>query len=132
MTNKELVAQAFAATAQGDGAALVALLADDVTWSLIGTTAWSGRLNGKGEVITKLLLPLGAQLAGPTTVIAERIIAEGDIVVVQARGQNTTRTGQPYNNTYCFVLHLADGLIREVREYADTALIESVLAAPGQ
>ena len=130
MTNKEQIEAAFDGLAQGDGRALVGLMADDITWTLIGATAWSGKLSGKGEVLTKLLMPLGAQLANQTTVVPQRIIAEGDLVVVEARGQNTTRTGKPYNNTYCFVFRLAGGLIREVTEYADTALVNEALQPP--
>lgn len=130
-TNKDLIARAFEGLAAGDGAALVGMMADDVVWTVTGTTAWSGVLRGKGEVITKLLMPLGAQLANRPTVIPRRLIAEGDLVVVEANGRNTTHTGKDYSNTYCFVIRLAEGQIREVTEYLDTALLASALAAPG-
>lgn len=103
---------------------------DDIRWTLIGSTAWSGVLHGKGDVISKLLLPLGAKLASAPTLVAHRFIAEGDYVVVEARGQNTTHAGKAYNNTYCFVFHLAGGLIQGVTEYADTALVAEVLGTP--
>lgn len=75
-------------------------------------------------------MPLGAQLANRTTVVARRMMADGDFVVVEANGRNTTRTGKDYSNTYCFVIRLADGLIREVTEYMDTALVERALEPP--
>ncbi len=46
-----------------------------------------------------------ATIEGKITTIPVRIIAEGDHVVVEARGRNTTRQGKPYNNTFiatCF------------------------------
>ena len=34
--------------------------------------------------------------------------------------------GTPYNNTYCQVIRIRDGQIADVKEYMDTALIDSV------
>jgi uncharacterized protein len=42
-----------------------------------------------------------------------------------------TKKGQPYNNVYCFVIRIADGKMRELEEYVDTALVDAVLGTPG-
>ena len=55
----------------------------------------------------------------------------GDIVVVEARGQVMTKSGQPYNQTYCYVLRLSDGQVQELTEYLDTDLVNQVLQHPG-
>ena len=130
MSNKEALIQAFAGFAEGNAGALVQLLAENVTWTIIGTTAWSGTLNGKDEILTRLAGPLGAQLANPPTLVAKRFIAEGDCVVVEAQGRNRTRTGKDYNNTYCLVFRMAEGAIQEVSEYMDTALVNAILDPP--
>jgi uncharacterized protein len=39
----------------------------------------------------------------------------------------TLKSGKTYNNRYCFVIEMADGKMREVREYLDSALAEAVL-----
>ena len=59
--------------------------------------------------------------------IGHRFIAEGDYVVVEARGNNTTKTGKPYNNAYCFVIRLHDGKLKEITEYMDTELVTATL-----
>jgi ketosteroid isomerase-like protein len=64
------------------------------------------------------------------TTIAHRFIAEGDHVVVEARGSNVTKAGVPYNNTYCFVFRLAGGKLAELTEYMDTELVTAVLGDP--
>jgi ketosteroid isomerase-like protein len=51
-------------------------------------------------------------------------------VVVESRGRVTTKTGKPYNNTYCWVCRLTDGRLRSLTEYMDTQLLSEVLAAP--
>ena len=47
--------------------------------------------------------------------------AEGCVVIVEQRFQATLANGAAYDNDYCFVIELQDGLIRRVREYMDTA-----------
>ena len=47
--------------------------------------------------------------------------ADGNIVVIEQRLRATLANGNAYDNDYCFVLELENGLIRRVREYMDTA-----------
>ena len=130
--NKAVVAEAFAGTSRGDGRSFVAMLDDDVRWEIIGTTSWSRTFVGKDAVIRDLLAPLAANFAGPNTVTAERIMAEGDLVVVEGRNHSRTLRGADYPNRYCWVMRLAAGKVREMTEYCDTALIERVLAPLGE
>lgn len=128
--NKQALERVFAATAKGDGRPFVAVLGEDVTWTIIGSTAWSKTYRGKAAVLKELLGPLNAQLAGRNTITAHRFVAEGDQVVVEGRGHNTTKAGKPYDNRYCWVFRFTGGQVVELVEYADTALIESALQAP--
>jgi hypothetical protein len=61
----------------------------------------------------------------------DRLIAEGDIVVMEARGEATSATGRPYNNRYCIVFRLAGGKLAEITDYVDTELITSSLFPDG-
>jgi ketosteroid isomerase-like protein len=58
---------------------------------------------------------------------ASLVLAEGDRVVVQARSRATTRRGDPYDQTYCFIFRVREGRLTEVVEHCDTALVERVL-----
>ena len=49
--------------------------------------------------------------------------------MVEARGDNVTKAGLPYNNNYCFVFRLAGGKLAEVTEYMDTELVTAALAS---
>lgn len=126
LDNKQLVRAIYDESARGESRLFRALAADELTWSKIGTTSWSKTYSGKQEV-AEMFKRLFALLEGPHRVTAQRIIAEGDLVVVEARGGSTTKTGKPYHNSYCMVYRFADGKIREVVEYCDTALIAAVL-----
>lgn len=117
--NKKVVEQFFKG-----GADPLSALSDDVRWTVIGTTAFSGIYNGKQEVVAKLFGPLMARLQGPGSMDVKNVVAEGECVVVQAQGKDRiTQDGRPYNNTYCIVLRLRDGKVVEIDEYCDTELI---------
>jgi ketosteroid isomerase-like protein len=61
-----------------------------------------------------------------------RIIADGDLVAVDAGGDNMAKTGVPYCNTYCFVFRLEGGKLKEVTEYQDTELATRALGDPAE
>lgn len=128
--NKALLRRVFEATATGNGRPFVDALADDVRWTIIGTTAWSRTYEGKPAVLAELLGPLAQQFTGANVVAAERFIAEGDLVVVEGRNHSVTKAGPSYPNRYCWVFVMRDGEVAEITEYTDTQLIADVLVHP--
>ena len=104
----------------------LALLADDVSWTNIGSTRFSGKYSGKQAIVENLVGPLFSQLKAGITSEIERLIAEGDTVVAQTSGKAETLDGTPYNNTYCQVMRIRNGKIAAVKEYMDTSLIDAV------
>jgi uncharacterized protein len=125
--NKQLLQHIFSELAQGNSRPLVEAMAEDFNWTVTGNSRWSGTYKGKQAVLNELLATLRGRIEGRIKTIAHRFIAEGDFVVVEARGDNTTKTGVPYNNAYCFVVRLAEGRLQEITEYMDTELVSSVL-----
>ena len=125
--NKRIVQEIFAELAQGNSRPLVEAMADDFCWTVSGSNRWSGTYQGKQKVLNELLAVLRTRIEGRIKTIAHRFIAEGEFVVVEARGNNTTKDGRPYNNSYCFVIRLAEGRLQEIIEYMDTELVTSVL-----
>ena len=124
--NKQVVLDFYDAGARGDMDACFALLADNITWTNIGSTKFSGTYAGKKALAENLLGPLFGQLKAGISSQIERLTAEDDFVVAQTSGTAETADGTPYNNTYCQVIRIRDGQIAEVKEYMDTALIDSV------
>ncbi|KQW00792.1 nuclear transport factor 2 family protein [Rhizobacter sp. Root1221] len=128
--NKQRMQAIFDELAKGNGRPLVDAMADDFCWTIAGVSAWSRTWRGKQAVRQELLRPLFARFADTYTSTAWRVVAEGDLVVVEARGKVTTRAGARYDNHYCFVCRLEGGLLREITEYMDTDLAVSVLGVP--
>jgi len=129
LENKQLMQRIFDELAKGNGDLFIASMADDVKWTVTGTTEWSRTYEGKQTVLNELIGPLFARISGRLLTIANRFIAEGDFVVVEARGSSTLRSGTPYNNCYCFVFRVTESQVKEVTEYMDTDLARRALIA---
>jgi len=67
-----------------------------------------------------------AKLAGPPTPAVLNLIAEGDTVVIQWMGKGTTKTGQLYNNSYCYVVQIENSSIIRGTAYLDTELVRAI------
>lgn len=130
--NKALMQSIFSELEKGNGRPFVDAMADDFCWTFKSNGAWRGSYRGKQAVREELLAPLMAQFADRYTNTALRLIAEGEHVVIECQGRVTTKSGQPYNNQYCYVCRIEGGQLKELTEYMDTALAEAVLAPPAR
>jgi uncharacterized protein len=130
--NKQWMQGIFGELSSGNGEPFVDAMAEDFCWTIVGTTNWSRTYRGKAAVRRDLLGPLFAQFEGRYTNTAKRILSDEDYVVVECTGRATTTAGKSYNNTYCYVIQVANGMMKELTEYCDTALLESALAPPVQ
>ena len=125
--NKAIVTAIYDALAEGDGRPFVAAMAEDFSWTAEGTNSWGRTWRGKETVRRELFGPLFDQFATTYRCRAHRIIAEGDTVVVLARGEVTTKSGKPYNNSYALVITMRDGKLVDLHEYLDTELVTEAL-----
>lgn len=121
--NKKLIQEAFQAWGRGDGNAFFNLLADDVHWTVIGNTAVSRTYTSKAGFQEGAVRPLNGKLAGGIVPTVRDIIAEGDKVVLQWDGRGTGKNGTIYSQTYCWVMRIENGKVREGTAYLDTELI---------
>lgn len=128
--NRLLVEHMFRELANGNPAAFSAAFADDIRWHTPGHSIWSRTFHGKQAVLDDLLGPVRSQLVERVRLAVLRILADGDHVIVEARGTATTKTGKPYNNEYCFIFRIADGKVAEITEYLDTEHATQALVAP--
>ena len=125
--NRRIIAEAFDGLSRADPTAFIDAMADDFTWIIEGQSKLSRRFDGKQAVQDELVPALFANFATPYRNIPEEVIADGDRVVVLARGEVKTVRGEDYDNSYCFVIRMRGGKMVELREYCDTALAERVL-----
>ena len=115
------------ALARAERQPLFDAMADDVSWRWMGLRSWSKTVEGKQQVVSELLDGVEETITS-FSVQVHHILADGEHVVVEHTGHNTTPDGRRYDNNYCWVLNIRDGLIREVREYMDTQLVTEIFA----
>jgi ketosteroid isomerase-like protein len=125
--NKKLMQEIFADIAHGNGALFGATLADNVVMRVTGQYSWSRTFLGKDAVLRDLYGYVRRRVEPGAKTLALNFIAEGDFVVVEARGDMTSKQGGKYDNEYCLIYRLHNGKIVEMREYCDSLLCEQRL-----
>jgi ketosteroid isomerase-like protein len=121
--NKKLMQDIFAGLLKGDDALFIEAMADEMKWIWMGSGQWSKTFNGKSEVLGGLWGAVRQTLKPPYKVLANNFIADGNYVVVEAIGENSTPDGKIYQNKYCWICRIVDGKICELKEYMDTDLV---------
>ncbi|MFT3724926.1 MAG: nuclear transport factor 2 family protein [Hyphomonadaceae bacterium] len=125
--NREIITAIFAETAKGNGRPYVEALADDAVWIARGRNSWSGIYRGREAILVDIFDRLREKLDGRNTCIPARIHADGDFVIVEAKGDNQLKNGKRYDNEYCFVIRMREGKMVEITEYLDTELVSDCL-----
>jgi len=125
--NKKLVQQVYADSANRSGTTFSDNLAEDAVWIVTGEYSWSHEFQGKEAIQNGLMGHFRSFFAVRPRTLAFNFIAEGDYVVVEAKGDNVTRAGLQYDNQYCMVWRIENGRIKMIKEYCDSALVERVL-----
>jgi len=103
---------------------LLEIFADDVQYVVPGDMPVSGTFRGK-EQIMNMWLGFFERLEY-IKVHPKELVAEGNTVVVRARGEAKTKAGNDYNNLYVFFFRFKDEKVFEVLELPDTAYAETV------
>jgi uncharacterized protein len=118
---------AFILWEQGDSRPFFEIVSDDVTWRIIGTTSVSGTYHSK-QAVAEATAPLGARFIEPLMAKIKSIHEAGDTVFLQWEGTSHSVNGQPYHQTYCWVIRMAGGKAVDVVVYLDTALVDNMFA----
>jgi hypothetical protein len=125
--NKQAAIAAWQAFRTRDPERIAAGFTEDAEWLAPANNATAVALNGPWHIVGRdqiarmfatevrklFVADLAAEFRG--------FYADGNIVVIENRLRAKLANGNAYDNDYCFVLELENGLIRRVREYMDTA-----------
>jgi len=121
--NKRLVREAFRLWEEGDSGPFFDLIAEDVRWTVIGSTPVSGVYESKQALVDAAFGPLLERLAGPLKVRFVDLAAEGDKVFLRFKSSGVTKTGLRYDQVYCFAMEMREQRIVEIAAYLDTELL---------
>lgn len=131
LTNKLLIQQVCGELEKGNDVPFLEAMAEDMCWTWMGSGAWAKTFEGKNAVVDGLWAAVRTTLAPPYKLQVHQILADGDQVVIEATGKNSTPDGKPYQNKYCWVCTLKEGKIQSLREYMDTELVTKTFLENG-
>lgn len=125
--NKRVVMAAWQAFSSRDPERIAALFTQDAEWLAPKDNATAVALSltdhmiGREQIGRFIGLEVGKLFSRDLKIEFKGFYADGNIVVVEERMQAILSNGAFYDNDYCFVFEVENGLIRRVREYMDTA-----------
>lgn len=123
--NKQAALDFIHAMSDADVARQDALLAPDAFTNTMGFGQVSGRRDRATMLATagafEQLVPTGFR---PTI---EKVVAEGDFVAVEWRGDAVLCDGTPYGNEYVFMFTFENGKIKQLNEYFCTVLADRTI-----
>lgn len=126
--NKKMVRNALDALGRGDLDGFLADATDDFEFVLGGSPPGGNTLKGKQDLLDLLKGMFSSKLVNSAVEMTiDNILADGDVVMEQARGKAQTLDGRDYNNMYCRVWRFRGGKICGLTEYMDTELARSCL-----
>ena len=102
-------------------------VSDDVSWTVMGTHPLAGTYHSKEEFISHTFQRLNRILKEGVILKVKNILLQDETAVVEMESISTALNGNPFNNTYCWVVYFRDDSIIEVRAYVDSALVQKVI-----
>ncbi|WP_407353520.1 nuclear transport factor 2 family protein [Luteimonas sp. R10] len=124
--NAALVRAAFDDWRAGTGS-VFDLLAEDVEWTVAGSSPVSGTYRSKQDFMERAVQPITARLATPIVPEVEHVIAQGSAVVAIWRGTARARDGSSYANHYAWHMVLEGGRIVRVVAFLDTWALDALM-----
>jgi uncharacterized protein len=120
--NREIISRAFDAWHRGTGS-VNDVFAPDMVWRIEGHSAASREYRSKQQFIDEVLAPFGARFSTsepfrPVTIRA--VFADGDAVIVIWDGRGITTDGQPYENSYAWIMRMRDGQVVDGTAFYDS------------
>jgi ketosteroid isomerase-like protein len=121
--NRETIRRAFAAWQEGT-APITDVFAPDMTWRIEGRSRAAGVYVSRQVFIDEVLAPFAARFARseepfrPVTI--RSIHADGDTVIVVWDGRGIANDGEPYENSYAWLMRVRDGLVVDGTAFFDS------------
>jgi ketosteroid isomerase-like protein len=120
--NREIIRRAFEAWQDGT-APIIDVFAPDMVWRIEGHSLASKEYGDRQQFVDEVLVPFGARFTAsdpfrPTEI--RTVHADGDTVIVVWDGRGIALDGQPYENTYAWIMRLRDGQVVDGTAFYDS------------
>ena len=117
---KNIVIRFFETFSTGNVDTILAGLSDDATWWVSGKIAGMSGTNSRQQLGDLLRAVAPMYTHGALRITPSSMIAEGNLVAVEAESFAELTSGKTYNNHYHFLIELDGDKVRRVKEYSDT------------
>jgi uncharacterized protein len=125
----DVVRAHYEAIRRHDRAALMATLAEDVDWQVVGPEIMPFGGNYRGRSETQRFFSTVAGACEVLEFTVDRLVSEGDTVIAFGHERFRVRaTGREWNTEWVQVHTVRDNAICRFREYTDTAAITAAFA----
>lgn len=130
MSDPKTVVRNFLETfSSGDVDAILDGLADDATWWVSGSVEGMSGTSDKAAFGALLRQVKPIYTAGALRITPSAMIAEGNVVAVEAESFAELVTGGAYANRYHFLFEVEGTKVRRVKEYSDTLHMRDTFTA---
>lgn len=116
--NKKIIQAGFDRWAKGTGS-FFDLLADDVKWTITGSTPLSKTYNSKKQFLDEVINPLNDRLSKKIVPSVRALYAEGNTVIALIDGKATAKDNCSYNMSYGWFMEMKNGRIVKVTAFLD-------------
>jgi len=116
--NRATVAKGLQAWADGTGSPYD-LLGPNVSWTIAGNSKASKTYPSKEAFMSEVIRPFNARMSTQLIPTVRRLYADRDSVVAHFDAKGTARDGNPYVNSYAWILRMEHGQIVEAHAFFD-------------
>jgi uncharacterized protein len=117
--NKRVIEASFDAWRSGTGGPYD-LLADDVTWTIVGRSLASRAYPSREAFMSEVIRPFNARMIGGLKPAIRKIYADGSTVIVFFDASGKAKDGTTYQNTYAWFLEMEDNMIIKAFAFFDS------------
>jgi uncharacterized protein len=128
--DRQTIQRAFDAWRDGTGR-ITDVFAPEMVWRIEGHSLVSKEYESRQQFIDEVLTPFGARFStsDPFRPITVRsVYADGDSVIVLWDGRGVANDGQPYENSYVWVMKMHEGKV--IDEPRSTTASPSTISGP--
>jgi uncharacterized protein len=129
-SNREIVANAFAAWMNGSGY-VASIFADRMTWEIVGRSAVSGKYPNAKAFVDEVLQPFGARFSHDRPFRPSKVRriysdeSQGAVIVIWD-GRGVTTAGTVYENTYAWIMRLSGGEVVDGTAFYDSVAFNAL------
>ncbi len=127
--NEAIVRNFFAVLSTGHLENIRKTLHPEASWTpMVKDVPGAGVHKPRDVIVDEFLAPVrGLFEDGDPKVKVNNIFCKGNLVCAETRALGKMKNGNTYDNLYCWVIEVRDGLIYALREYMDSAYIQSIV-----